>query len=457
MEVITPWNKLTHAADVPMNVASERRARGANYMSHVRCYVRLEVNMVKPILESCCGLDVHRDKVTACIARGPITRAEEELIIKEFSTMTYGLRELSSWLKEHDVKTVAMESTGIFWKPIFNILEDGFEVILANAARIKNVPGLKTDKKDARWIARLLRYGLVPSSFIPPRNIRELRDLTRTRKKLTEEMTRQKNRVHKVLQDANIKLSSVASDVFGVSGIAMIQTLLEKDELSPDEIRSLAKGRLRNKIDLLIKAMDGNVTDHHRFLLKMHFGHIEYLSIQIAKFDAEIYKKLEPYEKELELIQTEPGINAVTGPALIAEMGVDMGQFPSDKHLSSWGAMCPGNNESAGKKKSGRTRRGNNYLKTTLVEAAWAVSRTKDTYLSAKFYNIARRRGKKRAAVAVGNRILKDVYHILSKSEPYKEIGAEAARDRKSKAKERAMIRQLERIGYNVQRVATSA
>ncbi len=215
--------------------------------------------------------------------------------------MTSG--ELSSWLKEHNVKTVAMESTGVFWKPIFNILEDDFEVFLANASRIKNVPGLKTDKKDARWIARLLRYGLVPASFIPPRNIRYLRDLTRTRKKLTEERTRHKNRIHKILQDANIKLSSVATDVFGVSGKAMILALLEKDKPSPDEIKAMTKGKLRNKVGLLVKAMDGRVTDHHRFLLKMYFEHIESISSQINELDEEIYRKRGAIQKG---VQTYP-------------------------------------------------------------------------------------------------------------------------------------------------------
>lgn len=412
---------------------------------------------MKPILESCCGMDVHRDNLTACIASGPLDRAKEKLIVKEFSTMTYELRELSSWLKEHNVKTVAMESTGIYWKPIFNILEDDFDVILANAARIKNVPGLKTDKKDARWIARLLRYGLVPASFIPPRNIRELRDLTRTRKKLTEEMTRRKNRIHKILQDANIKLSSVATDVFGVSGKAMIMALLEKNEPSPDEIKSMTKGRLRNKIGLLIKAMDGRITDHHRFLLKMHFEHLESISGQISELDKEISRKLEPFEKEFELIQTHPVISEVIGASVIAEIGVDMSQFPDEHHLSSWAAISPGNNESAGKRKSGRTRRGNNYIKTTLVEAAWIASRTKNTFLSEKYYNIARRRGKKKAAVAIGHQILKDVYHILSTGEPYTEIGAEAARNRRSEARERSIIRELEKLGYSVQKVEAFA
>jgi len=369
---------------------------------------------VKPIFKSCCGLDVHKDKVTACIAYGSLAKAEENFEVREFSTMTSDLKELSTWMKEYGVETVAMESTGVYWKPIFNILEDGFEIILANAAHVKNVPGLKTDKRDARWLAKLLRYGLVPASFIPPRNIRELRDLTRTRRKLVQEMTRQKNRVEKVLQDANIKLSSVVSKIFGVSGEGMIKALLEKDELSRENIKSLAKGRLRNKIDLLIKALDGNVTDHHRFLIRMHLEHIDFLANQIAEFDSRIYGKLEPYQFEFELIQTEPGISEATAASVIAEIGVDMSRFPDEKHLSSWAAICPGNNESAGKKKSGKTRRGNNYLKGTLTEAAWAASKTKGTAINEKYHNIARRRGKKRAIVAIGHQILVDVYRILS-------------------------------------------
>ena len=300
------------------------------------------IRNVEPILESCCGLDVHRDQVTACIATGPLDKAKEKFIVKDFSAMTYGLRGLASWLKDHNVKTVAMESTGVYWKPIFNILEGDFEVILANAARIKNVPGLKTDKKDARWIAKLLRYGLVPASFIPPKDIRELRDLTRTRKKLTEDRTRHKNRIHKTLQDANIKLSTVATDIFGVSGHAMIMALLEKDDLSLEEIKSMTKGKLMKKIGLLIKALDGKVTDHHRFLLKLHFEHIDSISSQIALLDEEIYQKLEIHNKEFELIRTVPGINAITGTSIIAEIGVDMSRFPSEHHLASWAAMCPG-------------------------------------------------------------------------------------------------------------------
>ena len=410
---------------------------------------------MKPLLESCCGMDVHRDSVTACIARGPFDKAEEELIVKEFPTMTSDIKELTTWLKEHHVKTVAMESTGIYWKPIFNILEEGFEVILANARQVKNVPGLKTDKKDARWLARLLRYGLVPASFIPPRDIRELRDLTRTRRKLVGEMTRQKNRVQKVLQDANIKLSSVTTNVFGVSGEAMIRLLLENEELTEEEITFLTKGKLRSKIDLIVKAMDGNFTDHHKFLLKMHLDHIDFLSKQINKFDKKIQHKLKLYEKEYKLIQTKPGFNEVNAASIIAEIGVNMNQFQDEKHLSSWAAICPGNNESAGKRMSGKTRRGNNYLKATLTEAAWAASRTKNTVISEKYHNIERRRGKKRAIVATAHQLLKEIYNVLKTGEPHKELGAETVKKRKIKMREQYMIQELTKLGYNIQPVRT--
>jgi transposase len=411
---------------------------------------------MKPILESCGGMDVHRDQVTACICYGSLANAEENFIVKEFSTMTEGLKQLAMWFKEYHVKTVAMESTGIFWKPIFNILEYDFKVILANAARVKNVPGLKTDKKDARWLAKLVRYGLVPASFIPPRNIRELRDLTRTRRKLTEEMTRQKNRVQKTLQDANIKLSSVMTDVFGVSGDAMVRALLEKDEFTQEDIESMAKGKLKKKTDLLMKAMDGRVTEHHRFLLITHFKHIDFLAKQISEFDKRIYSKLEPYRKEFEDIQTAPGLNKVNAASVIAEIGTNMSHFPDENHLSSWAAICPGNNESAGKRKSGKTRRGNNYLKATLTEAAWAASRTKDTAISEKYHNIARRRGKKRAIVAVGHQLLKDIYHILDTGEPYRERDIEAVKLQKQNQKEQSMVRELEKMGYTIQKATAT-
>lgn len=405
---------------------------------------------MKPILKSCSGLDVHRDQVTAAIATGSLDKSDEEILVKEFSTMTCGLRQLSSWLQEYDVESIAMESTGVFWKPVFNVLEDDFKLVLANAAHIKNVPGRKTDKKDARWIARLHRYGLVPSSFIPPRDIRDLRDLTRTRKKLTEEMTREKNRIQKVLQDGNIKLSSVVSDVFGVSGNAIIRELIKNEEICQNKLDSIVKGRLRKKMDILVKAIDGKLTAHHKFLLQFHLSHLDFLSDQLAGLDREISRKLEKYATEFGLLQTVPGLSEVATASIIAEIGVDMNQFPSEHNLCSWAAVCPGNNESAGKKKSGRTRRGNNYLKTTLVSAAWAASITKGTAISVKFHNIARRRGKKRAIMAIAHQLLKDAYRIMKSKTPYREVGAEAAQKRKSNQKERAMIKNLERLGYQV-------
>jgi len=410
---------------------------------------------MQPILESCCGLDVHKSMVMACIAHGALDKPPK-FEIRKFSTMTSDLRELKKWLKEYKVTAVAMESTGIYWKPIFNILEDGFDVVLANAQHIKNVPGRKTDIKDCQWIARLFRNGLISGSFIPPRDIRELRDLTRTRRKLVEEMASEKNRVQKVLEDANIKLSSVVSKVFGVSSMSMVVLLLEKDELSAEEISKLAKGKLKKKVDLLVKALEGNVTDHHRFLLKQHLAHVDFLVKQIETFDDAIRKKLSPYEVQFKDIQSVTGVKGISAASVIAEIGVNMSKFPDEAHLSSWAAICPGNNESAGKKKSGKTRRGNNYLKATLTESAWAASRTKGAALNAVYHIIARRRGKKRALVAVGHRILIEIYRVLKTGKPYQDVGEDIVNERKSKNREQTMIRDLERRGYAVSKVMTT-
>jgi len=404
---------------------------------------------MQPILESCCGLDVHKSMVMACIAHGALDKPPK-FEIRKFSTMTSDLRDLKKWLEEYNVTAVAMESTGIYWKPIFNILEDGFDVVLANAQHIKNVPGRKTDIKDCQWIAQLFRNGLISGSFIPPRDIRELRDLTRTRRKLVEEMASEKNRVQKVLEDANIKLSSVVSKVFGVSSMSMIVLLLEKDELSAEEISKLAKGKLKKKVNQLVKALEGNVTDHHRFLLKQHLAHIDFLVKQIETFDDAIRKKLSPYETQFNDIQSVTGVKDISAASVIAEIGVNMSKFPDEAHLSSWAAICPGNNESAGKKKSGKTRRGNNYLKATLTESAWAASRTKGAALNAVYHIIARRRGKKRALVAVGHRILIEIYRVLKTGKPYQDVGEDIVNERRSKKREQAMIRDLERRGYAV-------
>jgi transposase len=408
---------------------------------------------MEPVLISCAGMDVHEKKVDVCIAHGPLNKSPA-FKIKTFSTMTSDLLKLKDWLKEYGVTTVAMESTGVYWKPIFNILEKDFDVILANAQHIKGIPGKKSDIKDCQWIAILLRHGLVPRSFIPPREIRELRDLNRTRRKLVGSMASEKNRLIKVLEDANIKLSSVVTKIYGVSSLNMIRALLEKDRLTKEEIADMSKGKLKKKVDLLAEALNGNVTEHHRFLLKMHLDNIEFLAKQIKKLDEEIQRKIIPFRREAKLIQTIPGISEVSAGEILAEIGVDMSQFPDEAHLASWAGICPGNHESAGKKKSGRTRKGNSFLKGALTEAAWAASRSKDSAYQAIYRNISKRRGRKRALVALAHHMLRDIYRVLSTGEPYQDIGADAVISISSRKKEQKMIRMLERAGYTVARAA---
>jgi transposase len=410
---------------------------------------------MEPILISCAGMDVHEKKIDVCIAHGPIDKPPI-YELRTFSTMTSDLEALKSWLKSYEVTAIAMESTGVYWKPIFNIMEDEFDILLAHPQHIKSLRRNKTDIKDCMWIADLLRHGLVPRSFIPPKEIRELRDLNRTRRKLVGMMASEKNRVVKVLEDANIKLSSVVTKIYGVSSLSMIQALLEKDKLSREEIANMAKGKLKKKTDLLVKALDGRVTDHHRFLLRLHLDNIEYLSCQIGKIDEEIQQKMIPFQEKSKMIQTIPGISEVNASAILAEIGVDMSQFPDEAHLSAWAGVCPGIRESAGKKKSGKTQKGNSFLKGTLTEAAWAASRTKGSAYSAIYHNIARRRGKKRALVAVAHRLLIDIYRILKTGEPYQEIGAEVVYERSIKRKEKSMIRSLERAGYTVTKAVTA-
>jgi transposase len=406
---------------------------------------------MEPVLISCAGMDVHEKKVDVCIAHGSLDKSPI-FEIKTFPTMTSDLLKLKEWLKGYGVTTVAMESTGVYWKPIFNILERDFDVILSNARHIKGIPGKKSDIKDCQWIAILLRHGLVPRSFIPPREIRELRDLNRTRRKLVGSMASEKNRLIKVLEDANIKLSSVVTKIYGVSSLNMIRALLEKDKLTKEEIANMSKGKLKKKVDLLAEALNGNMTDHHRFLLKMHLDNIEFHAKQIKKLDEEIQRKMAPFKKESELIQTISGISEVSAAEILAEIGVDMSRFPDEAHISSWAGICPGNNESAGKKKSGRIREGNSFLKGALTEAAWAASRLRDSAYQAIYRNIAKRRGVKRALIALGHHMLRDIYRALSTGKPYQDVGAEAIISFSSKKKEQTMIRLLERAGYTITR-----
>lgn len=402
-----------------------------------------------PILESCCGIDVHKSMIKVSIAKGPLNQPPK-FFTRTFSTMTSDLLKLKDWLRENEVEAVAMESTGVYWKPIFNILEDEFRIVLANPQYLKKVPGKKSDVKDCEWIASLLRCGLIPASFIPPRPIRELRELNRTRRKLVGMMASEKNRIQKVLEDANIKLASVVSKIDGVSSMDMIQALLKKDKLSKEEIAGMARGRLKNKVDKLVEALNGRINDHHRFLLRLHLNDIAFLADQVEEIDDQIQKCMIPFRKEENLILTIPGINKTSASAIISEIGTNMSQFPTEAHLASWAGICPGNNESAGIKKSGKIRKGDRYLKATLTEVAWAASRTKESAFSAIYNNIAKRRGKKRALIAVGHQILNTVYRALKTGEPFVDEGAEAVYQRNSKARRQSAIRFLEQSGYVV-------
>jgi transposase len=408
---------------------------------------------MQPIIKSCCGIDVHKKKIKACIAKGPLDKPPK-VEIRTFSTTTSDLLKLKAWLKQNEVESVAMESTGVYWKPIFNILEDAFPIVLANPQHLRKIPGKKSDVSDSQWIATLLRCGLIPASFIPPRPIRELRDLNRTRRKLVGVMASEKNRLQKVLEDANIKLTSVVSKVDGKSSMNMIQALLTKDNLSRDEIKAMVHGKLRNKTDQLVEALNGKLTDHHRFLLKHHLENIAFMAEQIQELDEEIAKRMIPFQKESHLIQTIPGISTTTASAIIAEIGVDMSKFPDAAHISSWAGICPGNNESAGVKKSGKIRKGDKFLKATMTEASWSASKRKGSAYSAIYNNIAKRRGKKRALVALAHQMLMDVYRVLKTGESYVDEGAEAVFQRNSASRQKSAIRFLEQSGYTVTKAA---
>jgi transposase len=378
---------------------------------------------MEAIIERCCGIDVHKKTIVACLMTGQ-PHEKPKTTIKTFSTMTRDLLACRDWLVAEGCTQVAMESTGVYWKPVFNILEDSMEVILANARNVKNVPGRKTDVKDCQWIAQLLRHGLIAGSFIPPKPIRELRDLTRYRQKLTQQRSSEINRLQKFLEDANIKLASVASDITGVSAQEMIQHLIQED-MTSQEMAQLAKGRLRNKIEPLEQSLEGYLSDHHRLILRLSLQMIASYDEAIENLNGEIDKRMEPHQELSQRLSTIPGVKKKTIECLMAEIGTDMSRFPSHAHLASWAGVSPGNNETAGKRKSGRATHGNKWLKGTLVEAAWAASKTKSSYLKSKYQRLVSRRGKKRAALAVGHSILIIAYQIIKEQCVYQELGAE--------------------------------
>lgn len=366
------------------------------------------------VLERGCGIDVHRDTAVATIKGKDILTQT-----KTFGTFTSDLYELAGWLQNHGITHLAMESTGVYWKPVYYILEEFFDIMLVNARHIKNVPGQKTDKKDSEWIAKLLLSGLLKGSFVPPEKIRELRVLHRHRRKLIGQRTAEKNRLQNVLEDANIKLASVVSNVFGKSGSAMVAAII-RGESNPDLLAQMAKGSLVKKKEQLSKALNGRVTDHHRFMLNMIRENINYINNQIAQLEARMNTYLKNMEQQVTLLKTIPGVSDGVATGIIAEIGVDMSHFPSHRHLASWAGVCPGNNESAGKKMSTRVTHGNKYLKTTLVEAAWVASRSKtNPTLAHKHRSLSMRRGSKKATLAIGHKILTAAYHILRDLTPY--------------------------------------
>lgn len=391
-----------------------------------------------------CGLDVHKKNVVACV----ITPETKE--IRTFSTMTDDLILLVDWIKNNGCTHVAMESTASFWKPIYNLLElEDIQVLVVNAKNIKNVPGRKTDVKDAEWIASLLRHGLLQGSFIPNRDQRELRELIRYRRSLIDERAREVNRVQKVLEGANIKLSSVASDVLGKSGRAMIEAMIAGEE-NPELLSELAQRRLKNKKEDLKRALNGLMGNHQKLMLAAQLRHIDYLDDEIGRLDEEIKRRMLPFEEDLELLDTIPGVARRTAETIVAEIGTNMDQFPSAAHLCSWAGLCPGQNESAGKRKSGKTRKGNKKLRSTMVEAARAAGRTKNTYLSSQYHRIAARRGANRAAVAVAHSILMIAYYILKRRQPYMELGPTYYEERKRDTIIRQSLKKLESLGLKV-------
>ena len=396
------------------------------------------------IVERGAGLDVHKQRVVACVM-GVGMKKE----VRTFLTVTNDLLRLKAWLKDHHITHVAMESTGIYWKPIFNMLEDTFDVILVNPRHVKNVPGRKTDVLDAEWLCKLLRSGLVRGSFIPPKPVRELRDLTRYKRKLIQTITAEKQRVEKVLEDANIKLSSIASNTFGASGKKIIEELL-KGELGPDQMADLSKGRLRKRKEELKEALVGNVEEHHKRMIRTSLEHIDAMEEIFSNVEQKIQEKIERhFKEEFELLKTIPPVKD-SASVIIAAMGVNMDLFPTEAHVSSWAGMSPGNNESAGKKRSGATTHGNLYLKTILTEFAWIASKMKGTYLWSKYQSLIGRKGKKKTLVAVGHKILISAYQILKYRVPYKELGANYLDDRKKARIAKSYVRRLKSLGYTV-------
>jgi transposase len=402
----------------------------------------------------CAALDVHKKTVVAC-ARC-VQGREVQHHVRTFGTTTKELLALCEWLEEHGCTHVAMEATGVYWKPVWHVLEGHFELVLGNANHLKNVPGRKTDKNDAMWLADLMAHGLIRSSLVPAEPIQQLRDLTRTRKQLVRESSQHVQRIQKVLEDANIKLDNVISDLVGLTGRAILRALIggEKD---PQKLASLGHKQLKCSREELAEALHGTVTDHHRLLLRLHLHTYEQLQQSIGELEEHIEQHMRPFREQVELLKTIPGIRDATAHVLAAEIGLDMSRVPTDAHLRSWAGLCPRNDESAGKRRSTRIRHGAPWLKTTLVQAAWAATRSKNTYFNARYHRIRGRRGHKKAVVAVAASMLTSAYHVLRTGTPYRELGRDHY-DRRDAAKTTAhLLRRLHDLGVDVQPVAATS
>ena len=394
----------------------------------------------------CCGLDIHKSSIAACLLI-----SGEKKDIRMFGTMTGDLLELCGWLKQKGVQMVAMESTGSYWKPIFNIMEvEGIAAILVNAQHIKSVPGRKTDVKDSEWIAKLLRHGLLKASFVQPRESRETKELVRYRSKIVEERAREYNRIDKVLQGANIKLSSVASSIDTMSGIAMIRSIAD-GEFDPELLASMARGTMKSKTDELKKALTGLIQPHQQMLLKSMLSHVDVLTQQIDRLDVEIKERLEDKQDIINALDEIVGVGERTAQVIVSEIGSDMSQFPTAEHLASWAGMSPGQNESAGKRKHGKTRKGNSTLKKTLVQSARSAARSNNTYFNAFYSRLAARRGANRAAVALGRKILEVCYYIIRDGTQFHDLGADYFLKLNKSRILKSSIKRIESLGFKIQ------
>lgn len=403
---------------------------------------------MEQVFSCCAGLDIHKETVEACVRRIE-ANGHVHHEIRRWGTMTRDLSAMADWMVVQGVTHVAMESTGVFWKPIYNILEGRFTVLLVNARHLKQVPGRKSDLRDCQWIAQLLQYGLLKGSFIPPRSQRELRDLTRHRTQLVEEKIRTANRIHKILEDANIKLSSVATDILGLSGRAMLEALIQGED-NPVKLADLAQRKLRGKIPELEKALEGHLTEHHRFMLRLLCKQLAQEEELIAELDRKIREQTCPFALEIDRLDAIPGIDRRVAEVVLAEVGADMKPFPTHQNLASWAGMCPGNEESAGKRQRRGITPGNRWLKRTLAQAAWAASRTKNSYLASQYRRLAGRRGRKRALIAVGHSMLVIFYYMFKAGTSYNDLGSDFFDRLEPERLTRYYVKRLEFLGHKV-------